>query len=58
MSKIRRIEFLGSYFWLIFWTILFFPIAVLYFLSASIIIEEEMDIDNFLDWYRSRKKKK
>lgn len=57
MNKVRRVEFLGSYPWLIFWTVIFFPIAAVYFLSASVTIEEEMDADKFLEWYRSRKKK-
>jgi hypothetical protein len=57
MSKVRRIEYLGSYFWLVFWTLLFFPIAVVYFLENSIVVEEEIDADKFLDWYRHRKKK-
>jgi hypothetical protein len=58
MSRIRRVEFLGSYFWLIFWVILFFPVAILYLLSASVVIEEEIDTDDFLSWYRSRRKKR
>ena len=58
MSKVRRVEFLGSYFWLIFWTLLFFPIAIVYFLSTCVTIEEEIDADKFVEWYRSQKKKK
>lgn len=58
MSKVRRIEFLGSYFWLLFWTIFFFPIAALYFLSASIMIEDEIDGDKFVEWYRSKRNMK
>ena len=54
-SASRRIP--GSYFWLIFWTIVFFPIAIFYFVLASVTIEEEIDADKFLEWYRSRKKK-
>jgi hypothetical protein len=57
-NKVRRVEFLGSYFWLIFWTVVFFPVAIFYFVSASVTIEEEIDADKFLEWYRSRKKKK
>lgn len=57
MNKVRRVEFLGSYCWLIFWTIIFFPIAIVYFLTSSVTIEEEIDADKFLEWYRSRKKK-
>ena len=54
MSKVRRIEFLGSHFWLIVWTILFFPMAGFYFLTSSILIEEEIDVDHFVKWYRSQ----
>lgn len=36
MTKKRaRIEYQGSYFWLIFWTILFFPIAFALLFSKS-----------------------
>jgi hypothetical protein len=59
MSKIRRIEFHGSYFWLVFWTVLFFPIAGIYFLLSSIVIEEDdIDADKFLEWCRSKRNKK
>jgi hypothetical protein len=58
MNKVRRVEFLGSYFWLIMATIFFFPIAILYLITASVVIEEEIDADKFVEWYRSRRKKK
>jgi hypothetical protein len=58
MSKVRRIEFLGSYFWLVVWIILFFPIAIVYFISTSVTIEDEIDADKFVEWYRSQKRKK
>jgi hypothetical protein len=58
MSKLRRCEFLGSYFWLLFWTFLFFPVAIVYYISNSVVIEEEIDADTFMEWYRSRRKKK
>jgi len=55
MSKVRRIEFLGSWFWLAFWVIIFLPVAALYFALKSVVVEEQMDGDKFVEWYRSRK---
>lgn len=58
MSRIRRLQFMGSWGWLIFWTILFFPFGVLLLLFNTIVIEDEIDADQFMEWYRDRKKRK
>jgi hypothetical protein len=43
---------------LLSWTVLFFPIAAVHFISNSVVIEKEIDADKFMEWYRSRRKKK
>jgi hypothetical protein len=58
MSKIRRLEFLGSWFWLVFWAIVFLPVGLIYFAVKSIVIEEEVDAGKFVEWYRSQKARK
>jgi len=57
MSKLRRVEFMGSWFWLVFWVILFFPIGLLYFAIKTIVIEEEIDAEKFVEWYFSKSKR-
>ena len=57
MSRMRRFEFLGSWFWLIFWLVLFFPIGVIYFVLNIILLEEDIEADEFIEWHRSHRKR-
>ncbi len=57
MSKVRRLEFVGKWLWLVFWLIVFFPIGIVYFALNTILIEDEMDADKFVEWHRSKSKK-
>jgi membrane protein required for beta-lactamase induction len=56
MSKVRHLEFFGSWFWLIFWLILFFPIAILYLAFNTIVVEEEIGVEEFIKRHCSRRK--
>lgn len=56
MSKVRRLQFMGSWGWLIFWMIVFFPYGLLVLLFNTIVIEEDIDADRLLAWHQSRKK--
>jgi hypothetical protein len=61
MSKIIRNEFMGS--WLLFWllclTVIGLPLALLYLLSGTIRIEDEMDDpERFVAAYRQGKFRK
>lgn len=55
VSKVCRLEFMGSWFWLIVLTILFFPVAIVYAGYTTISVEEQVDADKFLEWYRTRR---
>ena len=57
MSRVRRVEFIGKWRWLIFWLILFLPIGIVYFALNTILVEEEMDADKFIEWHRSKDKR-
>ena len=56
MSKVRYIEFLGSWPYLIFLLILFFPLGLLHFACKSVVVEDEIAADKFVEWYRSKRK--
>ena len=57
MSRVRRVEFIGKWKWLIFWLILFLPIGIVYFALNTLLVEEEMDADKFIEWHRSKDKR-
>ena len=58
MGKIIRFEFLGSgaYFWLLCITIIGIPTAILYLITRTVRVEEEVeDPAELLEEFRSRK---
>ena len=57
MNRVRRLEFLGKWRWLIFWLIVFLPIGVVYFALNTILVQEEIDADKFIEWHKSKNKK-
>ena len=50
MYKVNRIEFLGNYFWLWFWLIIFFPIGFAYFALRSAVLREQVQQEEFEEW--------
>jgi hypothetical protein len=58
MSKLTRYEFLGS--WITFWvfcvTIVLIPMAILYLINRTVVVNEEIeDPQAFINAYRNRK---
>jgi hypothetical protein len=36
---------------------LFFPIGVIYFVLNTVILEEDIEADKFIEWHRSQRKR-
>lgn len=41
MASYRKSVFTGSVFWLVFWIILFWPIAIIYYFNKKMYVDEE-----------------
>jgi hypothetical protein len=43
MKAVRYVEFSGSFFWLVFWVVVLLPVAVLYFVLKSCVVEQQVE---------------
>ncbi len=57
MSNVGHIEFLGNWPYLIFLLIMFFPLGFVYFACKSVVVEDEIPADKFIEWYRTKRTK-
>jgi len=54
MKAVRYVEFTGSVFWLVFWVIILFPVAVMYFVLKSCVVEQQVDEEALVTFLRGR----
>jgi hypothetical protein len=54
MKTIRHVEFTGSYFWLVFWVVVLFPVGALYFVLKSFVVEEQVEDEGLGRFLRGR----
>ena len=54
MKTVRYVEFTGSFFWLVLWVIILFPVAVMYFLLKSCVVEQQVEDEALADFLRGR----
>jgi hypothetical protein len=54
MKSVRYVEFTGSVFWLVFWVIVLLPVAVLYFVLKSCVVEEQVEDEALVAFLRGR----
>jgi hypothetical protein len=54
MKAVRYVEFTGSFGWLVFWVIVLFPVAVMYFLLKSCVVEHQVEDEALATFLRGR----
>jgi hypothetical protein len=54
MKAVRSVEFTGSVFWLVFWLIVLFPVAVMYFVLKSCVVEQQVEDEALAAFLRER----
>jgi hypothetical protein len=54
MKAVRYVEFTGSVSWLVFWVIVLFPVAVLYFVLKSCLVEQQVEDEALAAFLRER----
>jgi hypothetical protein len=54
MKTVSHVEFTGSFFWLLFWLIVLFPAAALYFVLKSVVVEEQVQDEELTAFLRRR----
>ncbi len=54
MRAVRYVEFTGSFSWLVFWVIVLLPVAVLYFVLKSCVVEQQVEDEALAAFLRGR----
>ena len=54
MKAVRYVEFTGSFLWLVFWVIVLFPVAVMYFVLKTCVVEQQVEDEALATFLRGR----